>query len=202
MAAASDSGALHAAQALARKKAGPALTFATARPVLVRNLCEAITQNDKRHKEAQLVCSIVQRFFNELPLRLLVILLGRILPLLRSTATPGTPLLQAFGKPAGRKAGQARIMHTMARIVPSEHTLWCTALSADFCGLRHFQLVFYPPITSLAHFHPLRKPPRTVGLMVTQNFHLGPSFSWRSPSLRHTTKGLSTGAAWWTSLAR
>ena len=36
--------------------------------------------------------SIVRRFFSELPLRRLVILLGRLLPLLRSTATPGTPL--------------------------------------------------------------------------------------------------------------
>ena len=65
----------------------------TARPVLVQNLCKAITQNGKRHKEPLLVSSVVQRFFSELPLRLLVILLGRLLPLLRSTATLDTPLL-------------------------------------------------------------------------------------------------------------
>ena len=118
------------------------LTFATARPVLVQNLCEAITQNGKRHKETLLASSIVQCFFSELPLRLLVILLGRLLSLLRSTATPGTPLLQAFGKPAGRKAGPARIMHTMARIHPGEHVLWCSALSAEVFGLWHFTLTF------------------------------------------------------------
>ena len=137
-----------AAAVLSRKQQGAVLTFATARPVLVQNLCDAITQNGKRHKEALLVSSIVQRFFSELPLRLLVILLGRLLPLLRSTATPGTLLLPA------------RIMHTMASIHPGEHTLWCSALSAEVCGLRHFQITFYPPITSLAHFHPLRKPPQ------------------------------------------
>ena len=48
----------------------------------------------------------------------------------------------------------------MASITPCEHTVWCSALSAEVCGLRHFQLTFYPPITSLARFHPERKPPR------------------------------------------
>ena len=96
MAAASDHGVLQAAQTLSRKQQSAVLTFAMVRPVLVQNLCEAITQNGKRHKETLLVSSIVQRFFSELPLRLLVILLGRLLPSLRSTATPGTPLLQAF----------------------------------------------------------------------------------------------------------
>ena len=158
LAAASDHGALQAAQALSRKQQGVALTFASARPVLIQNLCDAITETGKRHKEALLVSSIVQRFF--IDLRLLVILLGRLLPLLRSTATPGTPLLQASGKTAGRKAGPARIMHTMASINAREHSLWCSALSAEVCGLRHFQLTFYPPITSLAHFHPARKPPQ------------------------------------------
>ena len=80
MVAASDHGALQAAQALSRKQQSAVLTFATARPVLVQNLCQAITQNGKRHKETLLVSSIVQRFFSELPLRLLVILLGRLLP--------------------------------------------------------------------------------------------------------------------------
>ena len=160
LAAASDQEALQAAQALSRKQLKDALTFPTARPVLVQNLGDAITRTGKSHKEALLVNSIVQRFFSELPLRRLVILLGRLLPLLRSTATPGTPLLQASGKTAGCKAGPARIMHTMASITPCEHTVWCSALSAAVCGLRHFQLTFDPPITSLAHFHPERKPPR------------------------------------------
>ena len=88
------------------------LTFATARPVLVQNLCEAIIQNGKRHKEALLVSGIVQRFFSELPLRLLVILLGTLLLLLRSTATPGTPLLQAFGKPARSQHASCTLWQT------------------------------------------------------------------------------------------
>ena len=159
LAAASDHGALQAAQTLSRKQQSVAL-IASTRPVLVQNLCDAITQTGKRHKEALLSSSIVQRFFSELPLRLLVILLGGLLPLLRSTATPGTPLLQAFGKTAGRKFGPALIMHTMASINPREHSLWCSAPSAEVCGLHHFQLTFYPPITSLAHFHSARKPPQ------------------------------------------
>ena len=94
LAAASNQDALQAAQALFRKQQKETLTFTTARPALVQILCDAITRTGKRHKEALLVSSIVRRFFSELPLRRLVILLGRLLPLLRS-ATPGTPLLQA-----------------------------------------------------------------------------------------------------------
>ena len=102
----------------------------------------------------------MQRFLLDLPLRLLVLLLGRLLPLLRSTATTGAPLLEASGKTSGKRAGPARIMHTMAKINPQEHSLGCIALSAEICGLRHCRLTFWPPITSLAHFHPLRKFPQ------------------------------------------
>ena len=102
----------------------------------------------------------MQRFLLDLPLRLLVLLLGRLLPLLRSTATTGAPLLEASGKMSGKRAGPARIMHTMAKINPQEHSLGCIALSAEVCGLRHYRLTFWPPITSLAHFHPMRKPPQ------------------------------------------
>ena len=38
--------------------------------------------------------------------------------------------------------------------------LGCIALSAEVCGLRHYRLTFWPTITSLAHFHPMRKPPQ------------------------------------------
>ena len=110
-------------------------------------------------KEGLLISSIVQRFLRDLALRLLVLLLGRLLPLLRSTATTGAPLLEA-GKTSGKRAGPARIMHTMAKINPQEHLLGCIALSAEVCGLRHYRLTFWPPITSLAHFHPMRKPPQ------------------------------------------
>ena len=48
----------------------------------------------------------------------------------------------------------------MAKINPHEHSLVCVALSAEVCGLRHYRISFWPTITSLAHFHPLRKPPQ------------------------------------------
>ena len=51
-------------------------------------------------------------------------------------------------------------MHTMAKINPQKHSLGCIALSAEICGLRHCRLTFWPPITSLAHFHPCESPPR------------------------------------------
>ena len=118
------------------------------------------TRAVKQAKEGPLISSIVQRFLLDLPLRLLVLLLGRLLPLLRSTATTGAPLLEASGKTSGKRAGPARSMHTMAKINPHEHSLVCVALSAEVCGLRHYRISFWPTITSLAHFHPLRKPPQ------------------------------------------
>ena len=160
LAAASDDGALQAARGLSLKQRGGDLTFATARHVLVQNLCRVITRAVKQAKEGPLLSSIVQRFLLDPPLRLLVLLLGRLLPLLRSTATPGAPLLEASGKTSGKRAGPARIMHTMAKVNPHEHSLVCFALSADVCGLRHFRISFRPAITSLAHFHPLRRPPQ------------------------------------------
>ena len=160
MAAASDDGALQAARILSRKQRGGDLTSATARQVLVQNVCRAITRAVKQAKEGLLISSIVQRFLLDLPLRLLVLLLGRLLPLLRSTATTGALLLEASGKASGKRAGPARIMHTMAKINPQEHSLGCVALSAEVCGLRHYRLTFWPPITSLAHFHSMRKPPQ------------------------------------------
>ena len=135
MAAASDDGALQAARILSRKQRGGGLTFATARQVLVQNVCRAITRAVKQAKEGLLISSIVQRFLLDLPLRLLVLLLGRLLPLLRSTATTGAPLLEASGKTSGKRAGPARIMHTLAKINPQEHSLGCIALSAEVCGL-------------------------------------------------------------------
>ena len=126
----------------------------------MQNVCRAITRAVQQAKEGLLISSIVQRFLLDLPLRLLVLLLGRLLPLLRSTATTGAPLLEASGKTSGKRAGPARIMHTMAKINPQEHLLGCIALSAEVCGLRHYGLTFWPSITSLAHFHPMRKPPQ------------------------------------------
>ena len=48
MAAASDDGALQAARILSRKQHGGNLTFATARQVLVQNVCRAITRAVKQ----------------------------------------------------------------------------------------------------------------------------------------------------------
>ena len=120
---------------------GSDLTFATARQVLAQNVCRAITRAVKQAKEGLLISSIVQRFLFDLPLRLLVLLLGRLLPLLRSTATTGAPMLEASGK---TRAGPARIKHTMAKINPQEHLLGCIALSADLCGRRHYRLTASP----------------------------------------------------------
>ena len=60
MAAASDDGALQAARILSRKQRGGDLTFATARQVLVQNVCRAIT----RAKEGQLISSIRARIMH------------------------------------------------------------------------------------------------------------------------------------------
>ena len=55
-----------------------------------------------------LVSSVFRRLLATMPLRLLVILLGRLLPSLQSTAVPGVPLLQASGKSASGKPAAAR----------------------------------------------------------------------------------------------
>ena len=127
------------------------------RHTLIDNLCVAITTSRRHSKEAQVITNIVRRFLGGLHLRQLVILLGRILPLLRSQATPGTSVIQASGRAAAR-AGPARIMHTMATISPAENEVCCFARSAELCGLRQFHLNFSPVVTSLAHFHPMRQP--------------------------------------------
>ena len=69
MAAASDDGVLQAARILSRKQRGGDLTSATARQVLVQNVCRAITRAVKQAKEELLISSIVQRFLLDLPLR-------------------------------------------------------------------------------------------------------------------------------------
>ena len=61
LAAASDDGALQAARALSLKQRGGDLTFATARHVLVQNLCRAITRAVKQAKEGPLISTIAQR---------------------------------------------------------------------------------------------------------------------------------------------
>ena len=188
LAAASNQEALQTAQTLFCKQQKDALTFTTARPVLVQNLCDAITRTGKRHKEALLVNSIVRHFFSELPLRRLVILLERLLPLLQSTATPGTPLLQASRKTAGSKTDQS-----------ASCTLWQASLLANTpcgtlrCLLRSvayttFSLPFgrLSRLWSISILSAIRS---GAGLMETHASHLEPSFSW----LRRMTRCLHKG---------
>ena len=156
-AATSDRGALEAAYTLLRRPPDSQLTAEVCCHTLIDNLCVAITTSRRHSKEAQVITNIVRRFLGGLHLRQLVILLGRILPLLRSQATPGTTVIQASGRAAAR-AGPARIMHTMATISPAENEVICFAKSAELCGLRQFHLNFSPVVTSLAHFHPMRQP--------------------------------------------
>ena len=156
-AATSDRGALEAASTLLRRPPDGQLNADECCHTLIDNLCEAITTSRRHSKEAQVITNIVRRFLGGLHLRQLVILLGRILPLLRSQATPGTTVIQASGRAAAR-AGPARIMHTMATISPAENEVICFAKSAELCGLRQFHLNFSPAVTSLAHFHPTRQP--------------------------------------------
>ena len=156
-AATSDRGALEAASTLLRRPPDSQLNAEECCHTLIDNLCVAITTSRRHSKEAQVITNIVRRFLGGLHLRQLVILLGRILPLLRSQATPGTTVIQASGRAAAR-AGPARIMHTMATISPAENEVICFAKSAELCGLRQFHLNFSPVVTSLAHFHPTRQP--------------------------------------------
>ena len=156
-AATSDRGALEAASTLLKRAPDCQLSAEECCHTLIDNLCVAITTSRRHSKEAQVITNIVRRFLGGLHLRQLVILLGRILPLLRSQATPGTTVIQASGRAAAR-AGPARIMHTMATISPAENEVICFAKSAELCGLRQFHLNFSPVVTSLAHFHPTRQP--------------------------------------------
>ena len=88
-AATSDRGALEAASTLLRRPPDCQLNAEECCHTLIDNLCVAITTSRRHSKEAQVITNIVRRFLGGLHLRQLVILLGRILPLLRSQATPG-----------------------------------------------------------------------------------------------------------------
>ena len=93
-----------------------------------------------------------------MPMRLVVILLGRLLPLLQSTAVPGVPLLQsaASGRPTA-----ATYMHTIATLAQGQDqtVLSCSARSAEVCGLRVY-IRLRRPVGNLGHFHPQAQPPR------------------------------------------
>ena len=130
----------------------------TARTALLDGLCHSLTRRARQANGAHLVSSVFRRLLATMPLRLLVILLGRLLPLLQSTAVPA-PLLQASGKSASGKPVAASLMHTMARLIGHQYGVTCHARSADTCSLREYYLLFQPPITNLGHFHPRRQPP-------------------------------------------
>ena len=100
------------------------------------------------------------QYFADSLRQLLVILLGRMLPLLHSTSMPGSSILSPL---VGEQQGTRRstrnqphhitIMHTMASRV-RHSTLHCSAKSAEACGLREFFIDIKPPIKHLGHFHP------------------------------------------------
>ena len=89
-------------------------------------------------------------FFRRLaamPLRLVVVLLGRLLPLLQSTTVPRAPLLQSTGRTASGRPTAATYMHTMATLAQGQDqtVLTCSARSAEVCGLREFYVRLHPP---------------------------------------------------------
>ena len=106
------------------------------------------------------MASVFRRLLEQMPWRLLVILLGRMLPLLHSTSMPGSSILSPL---VGEQQGTRRsthnqphritIMHTMASRV-RRSTLRGCAKSAEACGLREFFIDIKPPIKHLGHFHP------------------------------------------------
>ena len=106
-AAASDTGAHRAAELLLERRLEPG----TACPALLEGLCDSLTRRARHPAGAHLVSSVFLRLLATMPLRLLVILLGRLLPLLQSTAVPGVPLLQASGRSASGKPVAASLMH-------------------------------------------------------------------------------------------
>ena len=95
-AAASDEGAHRVAELLLQR----ALPADTARGALLEGFCSSLTRRARPASGAQLVSKVFRRLLAAMPLRLLVIMLGRLLPLLQSTAVPGVPLVQASGKTA------------------------------------------------------------------------------------------------------
>ena len=119
LAAASDDGAHRAAELLLDSR----LQVDTARTALLDGLC-SLTRRARQTDGAHLVSSVFRRLLATMPLRQLVILLGRLLPLLQSTAVPGVPLLQTSGRSASGKPA-ASLMHTMARL--TGHQYWITS---------------------------------------------------------------------------
>ena len=94
----------------------------------------------------------MQRFLLDLPLRLLVFLVGRLLPLLGSNG--------ARPRQVESELALSASCTPWPRSIPRSTLLACVALSAEIYGRCHYRLTFWPPVTSLAHFHPLRKPPQ------------------------------------------
>ena len=138
---------------------GKPVTPHNARDVLLSSLCDTLTTSGWRAQEGQLVSRILNSLLSGMPLRLLVGLLGRFLPLLQSTAIEGAPPLKAADRNATRNHASAQLMHTMATIETWNNSIRCVAGSAEMYGLREFKLTFHPAITGLAHFHPRKIPP-------------------------------------------
>ena len=189
MAAASDDGALQAARILSRKQRGGDLTFATARQVLVQNVCRAITRAVKQAKEGQLISSIVQRFLLDLPLRLLVLLLGRLLPLLRSTATTAAP--QCWRRRAKQVASELALPASCTpwpKSIPRS-TRWdalrCLLRSVAFATIASPSGLLSPPLPTSTLYGSL---PKAASLTATCASRLVPFSCLRYPLLPRMRK--------------
>ena len=152
----STSGALHAAETLLCTRAA----LQDVKEQLLAGFGRSLVTSGEDSPGARLVASIFRRLLEQMPWRLLVILLGRMLPLLHSSSMPGSSILSPIvGEQQGTRraprhqAHRITIMHTMA---PRVHhsTLYCNAKSAEACGLREFHIEIKPPIKHLGHFHP------------------------------------------------
>ena len=73
-----------------------------------------------------------------------------------------------------RRPQHITIMHTMASRV-RHSTLYCSARSAEACGLREFYIDIKPPIKHLGHFHPdtscWHRFPRGTLLLLSASIH-------------------------------
>ena len=145
--AASDDGAHRAAELLLDR----GLQADTARTALLDGLCSSPARRARHANGAHLVSRVFLRLLATMPLRLLVILLGRLLPLLQSPLSLACHCKHLEDRPLASQLLPASCT--------AENWISCHARSADSCDLREFHLIFHPAITNLCHFHPRRRPP-------------------------------------------
>ena len=145
-AAATDEGAVFAAELLLQSQ----LTRDQARDALLEGLCRNLTRKSRHANGARLIGHVFRRLLASMPMRLVVILLGRLLPLLQSTAVPGVPLLQSAGR-SGSGRPTATHMHTMATLAQGQDHDRPHLLSPIGCNLGHSHPQAQPPRGSSPH---------------------------------------------------